>query len=65
VDQCLELVSHLQQVNPGSYFEGELLEFDVPKLDCISYTPNLPVGETDKVGAVWNLGNLDMTFEIS
>lgn len=33
--------------------------------DFNAYKSNLPVGGTDKVGAVWNLGNLDMTFEIS
>ncbi|MCE7995165.1 MAG: hypothetical protein HEP71_24515 [Roseivirga sp.] len=33
--------------------------------DFNTYTPHLPVGTTDKVGAVWNLGNLDMTFAIS
>lgn len=32
--------------------------------DFNSYTPHLPVGTTDKVGAVWNLGNLDMTFTV-
>ncbi|GAB5530457.1 MAG: hypothetical protein Roseis3KO_22340 [Roseivirga sp.] len=32
--------------------------------DFNTYTPHLPVGTTDKVGAVWNLGNLDMTFSV-
>lgn len=32
--------------------------------DFNTYTPHLPVGTTDKVGAVWNLGNLDMTFTV-